>query len=464
MKSKALIVIGSFSGFCFLFALGEIAVTFNLCCLLFLVPLIIFLFLIKDSKLLAMVLLAVFAGIFCGLLISQETSKKYSIRDCQRIRVSSDPANGEFLAKGENFKAVIKSTAELSYGDILEACNLKEVSLNEKQQNYYFNKYRSRQVFYLYGVKIIENSNSFLKSIYDFKKVSSQTLMNYFERDNFALARGLLFGGTDSFSKEMKENFKNSGTSHIVAVSGYNITIILIIIFINLRRLASKNIAGVLTIFSIITFAELTGMSASVVRASIMGVVYIMLKFLGRSTSSLLVLSGACSLMIIFDPYMISDVGFQLSALATLGIILFSDKLMKLFGKIKIPDFINENLSATLSAQFFTLPVLASLGNISVISPIANILILPIIPLAMLLVFITLIGSYFGYYFGFFISVFSSKILDYINFVIRLFGQDKFAFSPANKLLISLVWLVVLAGIIYLLFIRNEKTKNTKNS
>lgn len=459
-----MIIIGSFSAFCAFVALGELAIVFSFYILFAVLPIVIFLIKQKKIKIVFACVLAVCTGIFCGLLTKSETRKVFSPQRCETVKVVSDPSGGEFLAKGNRFRAVLKTGGEVSYGDKIEACEFKAVELNSGLRRIYFNKYRSTQVFYTYDIKLVESSRSWIKSLYDFKKVSTRKLMSYFDRDNFALARGLLLGGSEFFSKEMKEKFKNSGTSHIVAVSGYNITIILIVIFLNLRRLVSRNIAGIVTILSIFAFAELTGMSASVVRASIMGVVYIILKFIGRPSNSILTLVGVCSVMVVFDPYIIFDIGFQLSALATAGIFLFADRIGKLFDKIHTPKIITENISTTLSAQLLTIPVLATIGKISIISPIANALILPVVPLAMFMVLMTLIGSFLNYYFGFFVSIFSAIVLDYINFTIRLFGQDRFAFEAVNKVLISIVWLAVFSIVFYFLYRKNEKTKNPKSS
>lgn len=464
MRAKILIIIGSFSVFCAFIALGELAVVFNILILSITLPIIIFLIRERKIKIVLACVLAVLTGIFCGLLIKHETGKKFYPQKCETVIVASDPSGGEFLAKNDHLKVIIKSNSDLSYGDRIEACEFKAAELKDELKKYYFNQYRSDQVFYAYNVKLVASSTSWLKSLYSFKKVSTRHLMSYFDRDNFALAVGLLVGGSEFFSKEMKANFKNSGTSHIVAISGYNITIILIVIFLNLRRLASRNVAGIITIFAIFAFAELTGMSASVTRASIMGIVYILLKFIGRPSNPLLILFGVCAIMIVFDPYITFDIGFQLSALATAGISLFADKIGALFDKIHTPKILSENISATLSAQLLTIPVLVSLGKISLISPIANVLILPTIPLAMFMVFMTLIGSFINYYFGFFISIFCAKILEYINFIIRLFGGDKFAFVPVNKVLISSLWLVIFCIIFYFLYRSNEKTKNPKSS
>ena len=140
----------------------------------------------------------------------------------------------------------------------------------------------------------------------------------------------------------------------------------------------------------LILFTLIAGAGASVVRAAIMGGLLILAKREGRlySIANAIVLAGA--VMLFFNPYLLRyDAGFQLSFLATFGLVYLAPYLEKRF--TRLPEFlsIRSNSAATLSAQIMTLPIiLFDFGRLSLIAPLANVLILPVVPLTMLFGFL----------------------------------------------------------------------------
>ena len=211
------------------------------------------------------------------------------------------------------------------------------------------------------------------------------------------LLEGLLLGGDGGLSKSVQEDFSRTGMSHITAVSGYNVTIIaqyliLLGIFLGLWRRQ----AFWLAILGIFIFIFLIGFPASAVRAGIMGSLILIAMKNGRLASSenAIVFSGA--FMLLLNPLLLRyDIGFQLSFLATIGIVViypfFNDYLIR---KQKILSAPFEILCLTLSAQIFVLPIIFyNFETLSLISPLANLLVHPIIPFTMLLGFLLIVSS-----------------------------------------------------------------------
>ncbi len=204
-----------------------------------------------------------------------------------------------------------------------------------------------------------------------------------------ALAAGLLFGGDKRLSQDWQEKFSITGLTHIVAVSGYNVTVIahgLIFmgIFIGLWRRQSVWLA----IVGVVFFVMMIGAPAPAIRAGIMGVTVLLLMYGGRINAALPALFFAGSIMLAVNPLLIRyDIGFQLSFLASLGIIIFYPVVEKMVSRGEGALGVKEIILVTVSAQIFVVPVIAyHFHTVALLSLFANILVLPVIPLAMMLI------------------------------------------------------------------------------
>lgn len=224
-----------------------------------------------------------------------------------------------------------------------------------------------------------------------------------------AFMKGLLLGERASLPEELVEDFKRAGVSHIVALSGYNITLI----GRNLMHLLLLMTAPFvwsfwIAIAAIVSFVLMTGAAASVVRAGIMGVLVLLAQKEGRSYHMTNALAFAGAAMIFQNPFILRfDTGFQLSFLATVGLVYLSPQVAwwyerlcaKLsFGSRKLSLARSQKRNSgdtelfgikkifieTLSAQITVLPLLIYLfGAVSLISPFANIAVLVAVPYAM---------------------------------------------------------------------------------
>ncbi|MBI3577369.1 ComEC/Rec2 family competence protein [Candidatus Gottesmanbacteria bacterium] len=141
------------------------------------------------------------------------------------------------------------------------------------------------------------------------------------------LLAGISFGTKATLSKVLVNDLIKTGTLHIVALSGMNITIVSSVVSLTLLRLVSRRITSLLTIGMIIGFIWFVGISPSVIRAAIMGILSLLAVIFGRQSWPLFAWILAVSSMLLLNPQWIGDLSFQLSALATLGIILFGSSL-----------------------------------------------------------------------------------------------------------------------------------------
>ena len=202
------------------------------------------------------------------------------------------------------------------------------------------------------------------------------------------LLNGILFGTKATLSKELYNALIRTGTLHIVALSGMNITIIALIMRSILLPFVSRRVASFLTILGIILFVWFVGASPSVVRAAIMGSISLLAIALGRQAWSLLSWVLALGIMLVIKPSWIGDISFQLSALATIGIILFGGSVpsydpqknkttkeaQRMLGVFK--KSIIENFRLTLAAQVFTIPLIFfQFHRLSLVSPLSNVFI-----------------------------------------------------------------------------------------
>lgn len=211
------------------------------------------------------------------------------------------------------------------------------------------------------------------------------------------LLQGLFLGGDDALPTAVVESFRRAGLSHIIAVSGYNMTLVAFaMLFLALLSGLWRKTATLLAVIGIIGFLLLIDTSAASIRAALMTWMVCLAYFLGRPASSWNGLFLAGLLMTMLNPLLVRyDVGFQLSFLATLALITASPWL-ELFLRKK--TWLRKALALLLVTSIinvFIFPVLAyHFGTMSLLSPLSNILVLPLIPITMALGFIMLLMSW----------------------------------------------------------------------
>lgn len=274
---------------------------------------------------------------------------------------------------------------------------------------------------------------------------------------------GLLLGERQSLNADLKEKMQKSGTSHLVALSGYNITIICsavlsLLLFFGLRR----GIAFWLSVLFVILFVLMTGASASVMRAGIMGILFLLSQKIGRlyHPRNALFLAGLG--MILINPKILRfDFAFQLSFAATLGLIYFYPFFEKILKSDK-SSFLNWRsvLATTLSAQLAVLPlIILRFGYFPVVSPLSNIFILSLIPITMLLGF--LVGV-LGFVFSGLATIFGFLpylLLKVEILIISFFGSFKFAIISLDKIREWIFWLAIAVVVVLFIYLQKRRLK-----
>jgi competence protein ComEC len=195
------------------------------------------------------------------------------------------------------------------------------------------------------------------------------------------LALGFLVGVRSLLDKNLQNDLVAIGLSHLVAVSGYNLTILVHVAFKSLRRL-SLFAATAVSLWMIAGFLLVAGFSASIVRAAIVSGLALLASYYGLKISpvTLIALPAAATLAVNPD-YLFRDLGWQLSFLAFAGILILAPAI---YGRFKNPSPLKVLIVEAICAQFVTIPlVMHDFGRISLVAPLANMVVLPIVPLAM---------------------------------------------------------------------------------
>jgi len=202
-----------------------------------------------------------------------------------------------------------------------------------------------------------------------------------------ALGAGILLGVRASIAPEINDAFATAGLTHIVAVSGWNIAIVAALVAALVRPLAKRpggrwtTAAGAAA--TVGGYVLLTGASPSVVRAALMAGAILVARLGGSRAHAASALALAALVMLLAAPPVLWDVGFQLSLLATGGLIWFGAPIERRLAAW--PAWIREPVALTMAAQLTTLPViLVNFERLSLVAPIANVLVVPFVPVAML--------------------------------------------------------------------------------
>ncbi|MCP4522845.1 MAG: ComEC/Rec2 family competence protein [Candidatus Gracilibacteria bacterium] len=267
---------------------------------------------------------------------------------------------------------------------------------------------------------------------------------------------GILLGARESLSDEIKEDFNNSGLTHFIAVSGFNITILILFLTYVLKYFPKTIQIFGISIF-ILFFVLLVGDTAPVIRAAFMGLLGYVILISGRKGHSYSLISFTALIMILFSPLSLNyDVSFHLSFLAVLGIIFMQSFYKKVFAKA--PEFlaIKEALVLTFSALTFTLPLmLFNFGQVSILSPLANISVTRTIPIAMLLGFISIIVYFVSPFFGEIIGYFTWVLLKFDMNMVELFGNFEHAvfvydFGVYKNYFLTLYFMISIFVLLYI--------------
>ncbi len=381
------------------------------------------------------------------------------------IKTSKVIFNGQEQEIKSKIFIITNKLKSYNYGDIVIIFGKLEKMENTDEFNFK-EFFSSRGILLKTMMPEIEKTNEssgnfFLRTLFNLRISFEEKLRNIFQEPFFSLVLGLLLGAK-TMPGEFMEIFNKVSLTHIIVVSGYNLSVIANFLK-GIFQPISRKLAFWLPLLGITTFVLFVGPEPPITRAMIMAFIVLLAKQKGRRVDGVFSLLFAAFLMILLNPLVLKyDPGFQLSFAATLGILIFSDKISKKLLKIKVPNFLSELIASSLSAQLMVLPlVLLYFDRISIVGPIANLLVLPIIPIIMLLSFISGLLAFININLSYFISLLPSVLMIYIFKVSEFFSNFSWAALEFKSSFLFLPIYYFLLFILFLFITRNEEAKET---
>ena len=323
------------------------------------------------------------------------TNLRLEVRQLKTTSQSQfSPVSGIVLAR-------VSGYGSWHYGDALQISG--ELQTPPVWEDFSYQDYLASQGIYTYIPKAevtllaSHQGNPFFEWIYSLQERTLQIIYLLYPDPEASLLAGILVGVEKGIPEQVRQAFNDTGTAHIIAISGFNITILAGLFSLVFGKLLGRWRGALLTIMVIGSYTILVGADAAVVRAALMGGLSIFAVQLGRRQYGLNSLALIAALMALFNPGVLWDVGFQLSFAATLGLVLYSEPFRKAFINLaarwissetaqKLAAPVGEYFLFTFAAQLTTLPImLYHFNRLSLVSLIANPVILPAQPLVMVL-------------------------------------------------------------------------------
>ncbi|HET9587329.1 MAG TPA: ComEC/Rec2 family competence protein [Anaerolineales bacterium] len=295
--------------------------------------------------------------------------------------------------------------------------------------------------------------NPISAALYAVKDRSLANIYRIFPDPEASLLAGILLGVDTGLTQELQQAFKDTGTAHIIAISGFNMSIIAGMFVILFSRFLGPRRGALLAVLGIILYTVLVGGGAAVVRAAIMGSLALFARQVGRRQFALNTLLAVALLMTLWNPLYVWDVGFQLSFFATLGLILYAEPFSQFAHRIitkyfpassaeRLAQLFSDFVLLTLAAQLTTIPIMAyHFQRISLVSFIANPFILPAQPAVMILGGLAVLLSLVWFPLGQIAGWVAWPFVVYTIRIVELFGQ-----VPHGTLFLGelSIWFVIL--------------------
>jgi competence protein ComEC len=316
------------------------------------------------------------------------------------LRAQKLSRGGQVQAVGGLLLARADLGTDWRYGDLAQLTG--ELRTPAEFEDFSYRDYLARrgvysQMSFASAVRLGEGQgNPVWAALYGLRSGGVEILHRLYPDPEAGLLAGILLGDESGIGHSLQDAFNDTGTRHIIAISGFNITIIAGLFLSAFSRWVGQRRGLWLAAAAIMLYTVLVGAEASVVRAAIMGLVALAARLLGRDQFGVNTLAFTGAVMALVNPFVLWDAGFQLSFMATLGLMTLGERLRTWSAawldahaskawaqRLKGPLY--EYVLLTLSAQIFTLPLLLHyFGRLSLISLPANILILPLQPAVMI--------------------------------------------------------------------------------
>lgn len=284
----------------------------------------------------------------------------------------------EQLDLGLKLGDYIKFEAKIFVADAINS----KFNSNVLTQEIFFNGYISSG-----EVEVYDNDCTLLEKI---RTKTDADLKLYSSTENYGILKALLLGDKSNLDAETYQTFGKSGLAHILSISGLHVGFIVLLLCFVLKKLkANTKVQFVSVIIFLLLYCSLCNFASSVVRASVMSICFMLSGVLGKRSDGLSSIGLAGTILLISNPLNAYNLGFRLSFCAMLGIILLAKPIKDLLIKVKLPEVISTSIATTLSAELFTLPIVAEIfGYIPIFNFIINIILLPLFSIYFSILFI----------------------------------------------------------------------------
>ena len=425
------------------------------------------------------------SNILCIVEGNKEQKEYY---DKYKIKVVKYDAMPEFEQKHFYIKLKKKSLKNIEYGDLIQISG--EYVKPEMQRNYggfyYQNYLKTKKIYGIINVSNIEILDSRRANF--FMMISNDVFLNIknniervFEKDIAGILKALLLGDNSNIEEDIEENFKNASISHILAISGMHISYIIIGISKLFNKRIGKKSTKIVVIIFLIIYMFITGFSPSIIRATIMGILVIISSLVYRKNDIWTSISISLFIILIYNPYLIMNVGLQLSYLGTIGIIVFNKWIFQILDSIHlkkkkykkkiqletnkkhiIAEKTREILSVSIAAQITILPII--IYHFNTLNPyfiLSNFLISIIIGPIIILGFIFIISSFISVLLSSFVSRFLKIGLQILIFISNIgnLPYSKIYVATPNILYIA-IYVVLTIIIKHIYFVYSSKQIN----
>ena len=373
----------------------------------------------------------------------------------ESIRYSPDgdpiPVKGLLLAK-------IPAESQVIYGDRVILSGY--LSIPPDEEGFSYQKFLKRKNIYVYlpnaEIEVIESNqaNRPMQIIFGIKTRAMNLIYELWPDPEASLLSGILLGVEAGIAEPVQQAFRETGTTHIIAISGFNITIVAGLFSRTFSRILNPRKGALAAVIGIGLYTLLVGADAAVVRAAVMGGLSVFAQQIGRRQHGLNAAALASLIMVIFNPQIPWDISFQLSLSATLGLILYADLFSQrflLYSSRILPEQIAQRLTQpvsefilfTFAAQLTTFPVmLYHFHSFSLNTFLANPAILPVQPPIMLAGGLSLILGLIWYPLG---KLTAPLVYPFVLFTIRVVEWfNSFPIRPFYSSEISIGWIFLM--------------------
>ena len=409
-----------------------------------------------------------------GTIVSNEKVKE----NINIYKLKVDELNESLKYKNTYLFIQVKNNLNLEYGSKVEIDG-DFVEPNRQRNNMGFDYKEFLKTKKIYGTVKVKNVKTIEKNSYNFISILSNKVFFKIKRnieksmpkETSQLVLGVMLGYTEAMDEEVIQNFRDSNMAHILAVSGMHVTYIVIGIMIILKPILGKRKSKIFVILLLTAYMFVTGLTPSIVRATIMHIIMLSSGLFYRKNDVLNSIAVSILIILIYNPFLISSISVLLSYGGTIGIINFNKTILYVLKKIKIKNkkykyrinkkfakaikFIRESLSLAISVQLMIIPIIAICFNtfsfaFYITNILLSVIIGPIIAIGLIIIICALISTNLAEIASFFLIPFL-KILTIISEI----GKN----TPVSKIYIGTPHIIEITIYYFIIFIQNSTFK-----